>query len=337
MGLYDTATPARSPSTCSRRESGVHDGGQLFPGRVRGLVPEPPVADRRAPHRPGPVPRGRDRRPRTRSRTPTACRSAIRSTRRPAPTADSSLTESCPSSAGAARQPARVPPTRTASCGDWAVNTTQPFSQPYSPGTAPARRLPAPELTRTIGDRLSARPAGPMGLVRGRLVERGWGRVGEPGLDKQHGPRPARRECQRMSDPNSKANAHMAVLPGQPVPVPPPAVELLRVLCAHRCERRWPPARRGYAGPPRRAGVPCGHPRSSRKHCELRDVSIHQAGRGGERAPGYASEPSGSNHLVDLLRAVEGSRCRKDTMVIVTYDEFGGRWDHVPPPGQGGT
>jgi phospholipase C len=23
-------------------------------------------------------------------------------------------------------------------------------------------------------------------------------------------------------------------------------------------------------------------------------------------------------------------------MVVVTYDEFGGAWDHVPPPGQGG-
>jgi phospholipase C len=23
-------------------------------------------------------------------------------------------------------------------------------------------------------------------------------------------------------------------------------------------------------------------------------------------------------------------------MVIVTYDEFGGQWDHVPPPGQAG-
>ena len=22
-------------------------------------------------------------------------------------------------------------------------------------------------------------------------------------------------------------------------------------------------------------------------------------------------------------------------MVVVTYDEFGGQWDHVPPPGQG--
>jgi phospholipase C len=24
-------------------------------------------------------------------------------------------------------------------------------------------------------------------------------------------------------------------------------------------------------------------------------------------------------------------------MVVVTYDEFGGSWDHVPPPGQGAT
>ena len=53
--------------------------------------------------------------------------------------------------------------------------------------------------------------------------------------------------------------------------------------------------------------------------------------------PGYASESTGSDHLVELLSAVQNSRCAKDTMVIVTYDEFGGQWDHVSPPGQGGT
>jgi phospholipase C len=54
--------------------------------------------------------------------------------------------------------------------------------------------------------------------------------------------------------------------------------------------------------------------------------------------PGYASESLGSDHLVWLLEAIEasGSSCAKDTMVIVTYDEFGGQWDHVPPPGQAG-
>jgi phospholipase C len=39
---------------------------------------------------------------------------------------------------------------------------------------------------------------------------------------------------------------------------------------------------------------------------------------------------------VTLLKAIEGSACAKDTMVVVTYDEFGGQWDHVSPPGQAG-
>src|SRR5262249_58116809 len=32
---------------------------------------------------------------------------------------------------------------------------------------------------------------------------------------------------------------------------------------------------------------------------------------------------------------IERSRCARSTMVVVTYDEFGGQWDHVSPPGQG--
>ncbi len=51
--------------------------------------------------------------------------------------------------------------------------------------------------------------------------------------------------------------------------------------------------------------------------------------------PGYASEPDGSSHLVDLLTAVEHGPEARSTLVVVTYDEFGGQWDHVPPPGQG--
>jgi phospholipase C len=51
--------------------------------------------------------------------------------------------------------------------------------------------------------------------------------------------------------------------------------------------------------------------------------------------PGYASEPNGSDHLVDLLEAIENGPSAKDTLVVVTYDEFGGQWDHVPPPGPG--
>jgi acid phosphatase len=51
--------------------------------------------------------------------------------------------------------------------------------------------------------------------------------------------------------------------------------------------------------------------------------------------PGYASEPDGSDHLVSLLKAVTEGPDADSTLVVVTYDEFGGQWDHVRPPGQG--
>jgi len=53
--------------------------------------------------------------------------------------------------------------------------------------------------------------------------------------------------------------------------------------------------------------------------------------------PGYASEPNGSDHLVDLLRTITTGPQAMDTLVVVTYDEFGGQWDHVSPPGTGRT
>jgi acid phosphatase len=48
--------------------------------------------------------------------------------------------------------------------------------------------------------------------------------------------------------------------------------------------------------------------------------------------PGYASESEGSDHLVDLLEAVTEGPEAGNTLVVVTYDEFGGQWDHVAPP-----
>ena len=73
----------------------------------------------------------------------------------------------------------------------------------------------------------------------------------------------------------------------------------------------------------------------STRGCKLKPVSfVKPIGQENEH-PGYASEPNGSDHLVDLVRAIETSRCAGSTMVVVTYDEFGGQWDHVPPPGQG--
>jgi len=53
--------------------------------------------------------------------------------------------------------------------------------------------------------------------------------------------------------------------------------------------------------------------------------------------PGYSSESNGSDHLVDLIKAVETGPQAGNTLIVVTYDEFGGQWDHVSPPGLGTT
>src|SRR5262249_26145749 len=48
--------------------------------------------------------------------------------------------------------------------------------------------------------------------------------------------------------------------------------------------------------------------------------------------PGYASELAGQQHVADIVHAVQNSPDWEHTAVIITYDENGGRWDHVSPP-----
>ncbi len=48
--------------------------------------------------------------------------------------------------------------------------------------------------------------------------------------------------------------------------------------------------------------------------------------------PGYADLLSGEKHIADILAKLEHSKLWKNSVVIVTYDEFGGFWDHVAPP-----
>jgi phospholipase C len=48
--------------------------------------------------------------------------------------------------------------------------------------------------------------------------------------------------------------------------------------------------------------------------------------------PGYTDVTHGQQHVADLVQAVQQGPNWKDTMIVVTYDENGGRWDHVAPP-----
>jgi phospholipase C len=48
--------------------------------------------------------------------------------------------------------------------------------------------------------------------------------------------------------------------------------------------------------------------------------------------PGYADLISGERHTLGLISAVRNGQNWKDAVIIVTYDENGGFWDHVAPP-----
>ena len=48
--------------------------------------------------------------------------------------------------------------------------------------------------------------------------------------------------------------------------------------------------------------------------------------------PGYANVLEGDEHLGRLLCKIEQSPIWSKSIVIVTFDENGGYWDHVPPP-----
>ena len=60
-------------------------------------------------------------------------------------------------------------------------------------------------------------------------------------------------------------------------------------------------------------------------------VFIKPAGRDNEH-PGYTDEVKGQQHVADIVHAIQNSKIWSDTAIIITYDENGGRWDHVPPP-----
>jgi phospholipase C len=216
------------------------------------------------------------------------------------PTADRPLTSACP-----AAKPGLL-------CGDWAVNTIQPPYQPHGGGP----QLP-PQTHPTIGDRLSARG------IDWAWYAGGWsnanGDVGAPGWTNG---------ASACTDP---ATAGGAVWPN----------------CTNRLFQYHHQPFNYFAAYAPGTAARVRHlrdeeeflatARASGRRCGLKPVSFVKPIGAHNEHPGYASEHQGSDHLVELLRAVHEGACRRDTMVVVTYDEFGGSWDHVPPPGQGTT
>jgi acid phosphatase len=207
-------------------------------------------------------------------------------------------------------------------CGDYSVNTQTPAFQPTS-GFAP--RLPA-QTNPTIGDRMTG--AG----VDWAWYSGGWsnanGNVGDPGWTNGTSPAPTPTGC---TDPN--VDPTVAAWPECPDNLFQYHHQPFNYYAAFSTQTTAGLANRAAHLRDEQEFIQDAD--SSTSHCNLKPVSfIKPIGEENEH-PGYASEPDGSDHLVDLLQAIENSKCKSNTLVLVTYDEFGGEWDHVPPPGQG--
>jgi phospholipase C len=48
--------------------------------------------------------------------------------------------------------------------------------------------------------------------------------------------------------------------------------------------------------------------------------------------PGYTEVESGDQHIADIVGRLQKTSAYKDMLILVTYDENGGFWDHVAPP-----
>lgn len=234
---------------------------------------------------------------------------------------DQQLTEAADASGHCAASFAgAVPAPAGTLCGDYAVNTIQPFTQPFKPGTEVGQRLRLLH-SANIGDSLSAHG------VSWTWYSGGWDNAtGNNGRDPTHplGAGWTAGPTGTATGACSTPVATGAVFPYCPDPVFQYHHQPLSYF-AHYAD-----------GTPGRAE----HLADEEKF--LRDVArpnglpavsfIKPIGAENEH-PGYASEPQGDSHLVELIKAIENSPNAKNTMVIVTYDDFGGQWDHVPPPG----
>ncbi|HET6513812.1 MAG TPA: alkaline phosphatase family protein [Thermodesulfovibrionales bacterium] len=230
---------------------------------------------------------------------------------------DQALTASCKPSEKRGPTPAGVV------CGNFVVNTIQSRAWPYDPNVSDSeKRLPL-LTTTTIGDELTA--AG----VDWAWYSGGWANA--EGADKQPG----------------YTNRPRYTRPGGGPQCPATAYENARwPKCPDKLFQFHHQPFNYYANYAPGTKAREDHLRdeeefillakgSRSEPCKLRKVSFVKPNGGDNEHPGYASLWKGNNHLVDLIKYVVNSSCAKDTMIIVTYDEFGGQADHVPPPATG--
>jgi acid phosphatase len=225
-------------------------------------------------------------------------------------TVDGNVTQACD-----------LPTTRAGlACGDYGVNTLVPW---YQPTAGFAAKLPPIDDTATpmnIGDRLS--DAGVSWAYYGGGWDNAAGNVGGRGYTNGPGPTCADPDSAPAGPDGNGQHAGYPYCPNKSFQQHHyPFAYFARYAPGTADRAAHLQDEQDFLWAAQNGGLP--------SVSFVKPVGIEN------EHPGYASEPNGSDHLIDLIQAVETGPQAGNTLIVVTYDEFGGQWDHVSPPGMG--
>ena len=226
--------------------------------------------------------------------------------------------------------------TANALCGDWVVNTSFSVQWPHPAGATKDRLVPLLKHA-TIGDRLNdagidwAWYSGGWSNANGLRDQPGWtnGTAAVPRDYTDADGKPASNP-QGCSDPTADPSTTWPLCPDMDFQYHHQSFNYFYNWSEETEQTRANRARNLQ-------DLQAWYPLVKGDSCGLKPVSfVQEIGRRNQH-PGYGSAYVGDEAIADVLKSVYEGPCASDTLTIVTYDEFGGAWDHVPPPGQGST
>lgn len=219
-------------------------------------------------------------------------------------------------------------------CGDWVVNTSFSVQWPYPPGAIQDRLVPLLKYP-TIGDRLNdagvdwAWYSGGWSNANGLKDQPGWtngtAAVVRNYTDKDGKPATNPQGC---SEPTSDPSSTWPQCPDMDFQYHHQSFNYFYNWSEQTEQTRANRARNLQ-------DLAAWSPLVTGDSCELKPVSFVQELGPRNQHPGYGSTYLGDEAIAGVLKSIYDGPCASDTLTIVTYDEFGGAWDHVPPPGQG--
>jgi phospholipase C len=195
--------------------------------------------------------------------------------------------------------------------GKYAVNTTQPLLAPFSPGTPTAKRLlinntdpSQPDYVPNIGNRLDDAE------INWRWYSGGWNDA--------------------LAN-NAAANNELFQFHHQPFAYYTKYAPFLTAPASNYSASSPPKLNPATTGPN-------AHLQDEQNFFtdvasgELPPVTFVKPLGPNNEHPGYTDVVTGQQHVAELVAAVRNSKIWRDCVIVITYDENGGRWDHVVPP-----